>query len=88
MAKRKGKFGKFGPQRTSNRDQSKVQFFGCQEMETTKGIVLNLRRKTTTREKGRSSCNSRSERIIQELEEGISSGSLLRLSQPLYLILL
>lgn len=31
MAKRKGKFKKFGPRRTINRDMSKVQFFGCQE---------------------------------------------------------
>ena len=31
MAKRKGKFGKFGPQRTSNKDMSKIQCFGCQE---------------------------------------------------------
>jgi len=31
MAKRKGKFGKFGPRGTSNRDMSKVQCFGCQE---------------------------------------------------------
>lgn len=31
MAKRKGKFGKFGPRRTSNRDMSKIQCFGCQE---------------------------------------------------------
>ena len=31
MAKRKGKFGKFGPQRKGKRDMSKVQCFGCQE---------------------------------------------------------
>ena len=31
MAKRKGKFGKFGPRRTNNKDMSKIQCFGCQE---------------------------------------------------------
>jgi len=31
MAKRKGKFGKFGPQRKGKRDMSKIQCFGCQE---------------------------------------------------------
>ena len=30
MAKRKGKFGKFGTQRKGKRDMSKVPFFGCQ----------------------------------------------------------
>ena len=31
MAKRKGKFGNFGPRRTNNKDMSKIQCFGCQE---------------------------------------------------------
>ena len=31
MAKRKGKFGKFGPRRTNNKDMSKIQCYGCQE---------------------------------------------------------
>ena len=31
MAKRKGKFGKFGPRRTNNKDMSKIQRFKCQE---------------------------------------------------------
>ena len=31
MAKKKGKFGKFGPRRTNNKDMSKIQCFGCQE---------------------------------------------------------
>ena len=31
IAKRKGKFRKFGPQRTNNKDMSKIQCFGCQE---------------------------------------------------------
>lgn len=31
MAKRKRKFGKFGPRRTINRYMSKVKCFGCQE---------------------------------------------------------
>jgi len=33
MAKRKGKFGKFGPRRTSNKYMSKSKCFGCQEYE-------------------------------------------------------
>ena len=31
MAKRKGKFGNFGPQRKGKRDMAKVQCFGCEE---------------------------------------------------------
>ena len=31
MAKRKGKFGMFGPRRTNSKDMSKIQCFGCQE---------------------------------------------------------
>ena len=31
MAKRNGKFGKFGPRRTNNKDMSKIHCFGCQE---------------------------------------------------------
>ena len=31
MTKRKGKFGKFGPQRTNNKDVSKIQCYRCQE---------------------------------------------------------
>ena len=31
MAKRKGKFCKFGPRRTNNKDMSKIQCYGCQE---------------------------------------------------------
>lgn len=31
MSKRKGKFGKFGPQIKCKRDISKVKFFSCQE---------------------------------------------------------
>lgn len=31
MAKRRGKSGKFGPQRKGKRDMSKIQCFGCQE---------------------------------------------------------
>lgn len=33
MAMRKGKFGKFGPRTTNNKDMSKVQCFECQEYE-------------------------------------------------------
>jgi len=31
MAKRMGKFGKFGPRRANNKDMSKIQRYGCQE---------------------------------------------------------
>jgi len=31
MAKRREKFGKFGPRRTINKDMSKIQCYGCQE---------------------------------------------------------
>lgn len=31
MAKRKGKFSKFGPRRTNNKDMPKIPFYGCHE---------------------------------------------------------
>lgn len=31
MARRKGKFGKFGPQKKKKIDMSKIQCYGCQE---------------------------------------------------------
>lgn len=52
MAKRKGKFGKFGPRRTNNKDMSKIQCFGCQEYGHYKRNCPKLRRTTTTKGRG------------------------------------
>ena len=52
-AKRKGKFGKFGPWKTNNKDGSKIQCFGCQEYGHYKGNCPKLRRTTTSKEKGK-----------------------------------
>ena len=77
MAKRMGKFGKFGPRRTNNKDMSKIQCYGCEEYGQHKRNCPKLKRTTTTKERGRSSHDSRSERRRKEAKEGRSSQSLL-----------
>ena len=51
MAKRKGKFGKFGPRRTNNKDMSKIQSYGCQEYGHYKRNYPKLKKDINNRRK-------------------------------------
>ena len=51
MAKRKGKFGKFGPQRKGKRYMSKVQCFGCQEYGNYKRYCAKFKKEKNKRKR-------------------------------------
>ena len=72
MAKRKGKFGKFGPQRTNNKDMSKIQCYGCQEYGHYKRICPNLKRDDNNkrkREEAHTTQKVKEEEIKQKKED-------------------
>ena len=52
MAKRKGKFGKFGLEQTT-KTCPRSNVLNAKNMDTTTGIVLSLRRTTITKERGK-----------------------------------
>lgn len=64
MAKRKGKFGKFGPRRTNNKDMSEIQCFGCQEYGHYKTNFPKLKKDNNNKRKREES------HITQETKEG------------------
>lgn len=63
MAKRKGKFGKFGPRRTNNKDMSKIQCFACQEYAHYKRNCPKLKKDNTNKRKREET------HITQEMKE-------------------
>lgn len=63
MAKRKGKFGKFVPRRTNNKDMSKIQCFGCQEYGHYKRNCPKLKKDTNNKRKREEA------HITQEMKE-------------------
>jgi len=63
MARRKGKFGKFGPRRTNNKDMSKIQCFGCQEYGHYKSNCPKLKKDNNNKRKREEA------HITQEMKE-------------------
>ena len=63
MAKKKGKFDKFGSQRTKNKDMPKIQCFGCQEYGNYKRNFPKLKKDNNNKKKREES------HITQEVKE-------------------
>ena len=63
MARRKGKFGKFGPQKKKKMDMSKIQRYGCQKYGHFKRDCLKLKKDNKKRKEGNEA------HVTEEVEE-------------------
>jgi len=77
MAKRKGKFGRFGPRRTNNKDMSKIQCFGCQEYGHYKRNYPKLEKDNNRRKREEAHIAQEIKEEGKKKKEGRSFGSLL-----------